>query len=91
LRLIRSVIFELERMTAAELQNQIQRKAKDLSPDLLQEVYDYMEFILDKRKKRADIQDKVLQDWWRNLSNFSNDFMNERTQPPLDKSENLFE
>lgn len=91
MRLIRSVIFELERMTAAELQNQIQRKAKDLSPDLLQEVYDYMEFILDKRKKRADIQDKVLQDWWRNLSNFSNDFMNERTQPPLDKSENLFE
>lgn len=29
--------------------------------------------------------------WWDNLSNFSEDFMSERVQPPLDKLENLFE
>jgi hypothetical protein len=78
-------------MTITELQNQIQQKALELPPDLLQEVYDYMEFIIVKNKKREDIQDENLKSWWNNLSDFSDDYMTDRTQPPLDKSENLFE
>ncbi|MCE7041162.1 DUF2281 domain-containing protein [Dyadobacter sp. CY312] len=78
-------------MTITELQNQIQQKALELPPDLLQEVYDYMEFIVVKSKKREDAQDQSLEKWWGNLSNFSDDYMKDRIQPPLDKSENLFE
>jgi hypothetical protein len=78
-------------MTITELQNQIQQKALELPPDLLQEVYDYMEFIVVKSKKREDAQDQSLEKWWKNLSNFSDDYMKDRIQPPLDKSENLFE
>jgi hypothetical protein len=78
-------------MTNTELQSQIQRKAQELPPDLLQEVFDYMEFILEKRKKRPYSQDHTIENWWRNMSNFSNDFMTQRVQPPLDKTENLFE
>ena len=47
-------------MTITELQNQIQQKALELPPDLLQEVYDYMEFIVVKSKKREDAQDQSL-------------------------------
>jgi hypothetical protein len=78
-------------MTVTELQNQIQRKAQELPPDLLQEVFDYMEFVLEKRRKRASSHDQTLDTWWENLSNFSDDYMSERNQPPLDKSERLFE
>lgn len=78
-------------MTATELQNRIQRKAQELPPDLLQDVYDYMEFISEKKQKRAFLSGKELEKWWKNLDNFSSDFMKERTQPPLDKFENLFE
>jgi hypothetical protein len=78
-------------MTAAELQNQIQRKAQELPPDLLQEVFDYMEFVLEKRKKSAVAQDNDLATWWGSLEQFSDDFMTERVQPPLDQSENIFE
>jgi hypothetical protein len=78
-------------MTKIELQSQIQRKMQELPPDLLQEVYDYMEFILEKRKKKLAESDLRLAKWWSNLDNFSEDFLSERVQPPLDKSENLFE
>ena len=78
-------------MMITELQNEIQRKALELPPDLLQEVYDYMEFIAEKKKKRAFLSDQDLEKWWKNLDNFSDDFMKERIQPPLDKFENLFE
>ena len=78
-------------MTITELQNEIQRKALELPPDLLQEVYDYMEFIAEKNWKRAFLSDQDLEKWWKNLDNFSDDFMKDRTQPPLDKLENLFE
>jgi hypothetical protein len=78
-------------MTKIELQSQIQRKAQELPPDLLQEVFDYMEFILEKRKKRPYSQDEDMEKWWNNITNFSNDFMTQRAQPPIDKTENLFE
>ena len=78
-------------MTITELQNQIQRKAQELPPDLLQEVFDYMEFIVEKKRKRLFSSDQEFQKWWKNLDNFSDDFMKDRTQPPLDKLENLFE
>lgn len=78
-------------MTITELQNQIQQKALELPPDLLQEVYDYMEFIVIKNRKREDLQEKSLDQWWQNLDTFSDDYMKDRIQPPLDKSENVFE
>ena len=78
-------------MTITELQSKVQRKALELPPDLLQEVFDYMEFIAEKKKKRAFLSDQDLEKWWKNLDNFSDDFMKDRTQPPLDKLENLFE
>ena len=78
-------------MTKIELQSQIQRKAQELSLDLLQEVYDYMEFILEKRKRKPYSKIEDLENWWQNISNFSGDFMEKRIQPPLDKKENLFE
>ena len=78
-------------MTITELQNQIQRKTLELPPDLLQEVYDYMEFIVEKKRKRLFSSDQEFQKWWKNLDNFSDDFMKDRMQPPLDKLENLFE
>lgn len=78
-------------MTKIELQSQIQRKAQELPLDLLQEVYDYMEFILEKRKRKPYSKIEDLENWWQNISNFSGDFMEQRIQPPLDKSENLFE
>lgn len=78
-------------MTITELQNQIQQKALELPPDLLQEVYDYMEFIVIKNRKREDLQKKSLDQWWQNLDTFSDDYMKDRIQPPLDKSENVFE
>ncbi|MCF2491290.1 DUF2281 domain-containing protein [Dyadobacter sp. CY347] len=78
-------------MTKIELQSQIQRKAQELPLDLLQEVYDYMEFILEKRKRKPYSKTEDLENWWQNISNFSGDFMEQRSQPPLDKNENLFE
>jgi len=78
-------------MTITELQNQIQRKTLELPPDLLQEVYDYMEFIVEKKRKRLFSSDQEFQKWWKNLDNFTDDFMKDHTQPPLDKLENLFE
>ena len=78
-------------MTITELQNQIQRKTLELPPDLLQEVFDYMEFIVEKKRKRLFSSDQEFQKWWKNLDNFSDDFMKDRRQPPLDKLENLFE
>ncbi|MCF2516273.1 DUF2281 domain-containing protein [Dyadobacter sp. CY351] len=78
-------------MTKIELQSQIQRKAQELPLDLLQEVYDYMEFILEKRKRKPYSKTEDLENWWQNISNFSGDFMQKRDQPPLDKNENLFE
>ncbi|CAG5007225.1 hypothetical protein DYBT9275_03996 [Dyadobacter sp. CECT 9275] len=78
-------------MTILELQNQIQRKAQELPPDLLKEVFDYMEFVLKKRKKLTSAQHQTLEEWWDNLTQFSDDYMTERIQPPLDKTENLFE
>ena len=78
-------------MTKIELQSQIQRKAQELPLDLLQEVYDYMEFILEKRKRKPYSKIEDLENWWQNISNFSGDFMEQRIQPPLDKNENLFE
>jgi hypothetical protein len=68
-------------MTKIELQSQIQRKAQELPPDLLQEVFDYMEFILEKRKKRPYSQDHDMEKWWNNITNFSSDFMKQRVQP----------
>ncbi|MCE7067886.1 DUF2281 domain-containing protein [Dyadobacter sp. CY326] len=78
-------------MTKIELQSQIQRKAQELPLDLLQEVYDYMEFILEKRKRRPYSKDQDLENWWHNISNFSGDYMIQRNQPPLDTTDNLFE
>lgn len=78
-------------MTKIELQTQVQRKMKELPADLLQEVYEYMESILERRKKEFDRKDQQLEDWWNNITHFSSDFMTQRVQPPLDKSENLFE
>ena len=73
-------------MTKIELQSQIQRKAQELPLDLLQEVYDYMEFILDKRKRKPYSKTEDLENWWQNISNFSGDFMEQRSQP---QAENL--
>lgn len=77
-------------MTKIELQSQIQRKVQGLPVDVLQELYDYLETILEKRKKQADLKDG-LQEWWNGIADFSDDFLTQRIQPPLDKSENLFE
>lgn len=78
-------------MTNIELQSRIQRKAQELPPDLLQEVYDYMEFILEKRRKRPYSKSQDIENWWYNISSFSGDYMAQRVQPPLDTNEDLFE
>ncbi|MEO6284817.1 MAG: DUF2281 domain-containing protein [Dyadobacter sp.] len=70
-------------MTKIELQSQIQRKAQELPPDLLQEVFDYMEFILEKRKKKPYSKSQDVDNWWHNISGFSHDYMLQRSQPPL--------
>ena len=44
-------------MTKIELQSQIQRKVQSLPADVLQELYDYLEAILEKRKQRSDLKD----------------------------------
>jgi len=78
-------------MTKIELQSRIQRKAQELPPDLLQEVYDYMEFILEKRKKKPYSKSQDVENWWSNITSFSSDYMAQRNQPPLDTNEHLFE
>ena len=77
-------------MTKIELQSQIQRKVQGLPADVLQELYDYLETILEKRKQQSE-QKEGLQEWWNGIADFSDDFLTQRVQPPLDKSENLFE
>lgn len=77
-------------MTKIELQSRIQRKVQGLPADVLQELYDYLEAILEKRKQQSE-QKEGLQEWWNGIADFSNDFLTQRVQPPLDKSENLFE
>lgn len=77
-------------MTKIELQSQIQRKVQGLPADVLQELYDYLEAILEKRKQQAEVKSS-LQEWWNGIAGFSDDFLTQRIQPPLDKSENLFE
>ena len=77
-------------MTKIELQSQIQRKVQGLPADVLQELYDYLEAILEKRKQQSELKDG-LQEWWNGIADFSDDFLTQRVQPPLDKSENLFE
>lgn len=77
-------------MTKIELQSQIQRKVQGLPADVLQELYDYLEAILEKRKQQSELKDG-LQEWWNSIADFSDDFLTQRIQPPLDKSENLFE
>jgi len=77
-------------MTKIELQSQIQRKVQGLPADVLQELYDYLEAILEKRKQQSE-QKNGLQEWWNGIADFSDDFLTQRIQPPLDKSENLFE
>lgn len=77
-------------MTKIELQSQIQRKVQGLPADVLQELYDYLETILEKRKQQAEVKNS-LQEWWNGIADFSDDFLTQRIQPPLDKSENLFE
>ena len=77
-------------MTKIELQSQIQRKVQGLPADVLQELYDYLEAILEKRKQQSELKDG-LQEWWNGIAGFSDDFLTQRIQPPLDKSENLFE
>ncbi|SEJ29617.1 Protein of unknown function [Dyadobacter sp. SG02] len=77
-------------MTKIELQSQIQRKVQGLPADVLQELYDYLESILEKRKQQSAQKDG-LQEWWNGIADFSDDFLTQRIQPPLDKSENLFE
>ncbi|MET7254812.1 DUF2281 domain-containing protein [Dyadobacter jiangsuensis] len=77
-------------MTKIELQSQIQRKVQGLPADVLQELYDYLEAILEKRKQQSELKDG-LQEWWNGIADFSDDYLTQRIQPPLDKSENLFE
>jgi hypothetical protein len=77
-------------MTKIELQSQIQRKVQGLPADVLQELYDYLEAILEKRKQQSELK-QGLQEWWNDIADFSDDFLTQRVQPPLDKSENLFE
>lgn len=77
-------------MTKIELQSQIQRKVQGLPADVLQELYDYLESILEKRKQQSAQKDG-LQEWWNGIADFSDDFLTQHIQPPLDKSENLFE
>ncbi|WP_031528679.1 hypothetical protein [Dyadobacter crusticola] len=77
-------------MTKIELQSKIQRKVQELPADVLQELYEYMESILEKRKQQAEIENG-LQNWWSSIADFSDDYLTQRIQPPLDKSENLFE
>lgn len=77
-------------MTKIELQSQIQRKVQGLPADVLQELYDYLEVILEKRKQQSELKDGLLE-WWNGIADFSDDFLTQRVQPPLDKSENLFE
>ena len=43
-------------MTKIELQSQIQRKVQELPADVLQELYEYMESILEKRKQQAAVK-----------------------------------
>ncbi|WP_439557961.1 hypothetical protein [Dyadobacter sp.] len=77
-------------MTKIELQSQIQRKVQELPADVLQELYEYMESILEKRKQQAELENG-LQKWWNGIADFSDDYLTQRIQPTLDKSENLFE
>lgn len=77
-------------MTKIELQSQIQRKVQELPADVLQELYEYMESILEKRKQQAALENG-LQKWWNGIADFSDDYLTQRIQPTLDKSENLFE
>ncbi|MCF0071976.1 DUF2281 domain-containing protein [Dyadobacter sp. CY261] len=77
-------------MTKIELQSQIERKVQGLPADVLQELYDYLESILEKRKQQSELKDGLLE-WWKGIADFSDDFLTQRIQPPVDKSENLFE
>ena len=77
-------------MTKIELQSQIQRKVQGLPADVLQELYDYLEAILERRKQQSELKEG-LQEWWNGIADFSDDFLTQRIQPPIDKSENLFE
>lgn len=61
-------------MTETEFRSQINRKVQELPADVLQELYDYLEAILDKRKQQPKLNDG-LQEWWNGIVNFSDDFL----------------
>jgi uncharacterized protein HemX len=72
---------------------QIKKEVDNLPENLLDEVHDFLMAISEKNNQEESVEEKRKKwdAWWKNLENFSSDFMNERIQPPLEKRENMFD
>lgn len=72
---------------------QIKKEVDNLPENLLDEVHDFLISISEKQTTEESEEEKRKKwdAWWKNLENFSPDFMSERIQPPLEKRENMFE
>jgi hypothetical protein len=72
---------------------QIKKEVDNLPENLLDEVHDFLISISEKNNTEESEEEKRKKwdAWWKNLENFSPDFMNERTQPPLETRENMFD
>lgn len=72
---------------------QIKKEVDNLPENLLNEVHDFLISISEKTNTEESEEEKRKKwdAWWKNLENFSPDFMNERTQPPLETRENMFD
>jgi len=72
---------------------QIKKEVDNLPENLLDEVHDFLISISEKNSTEESEEEKRKKwdAWWKNLENFSPDFMNERIQPPLETREKMFD
>ncbi|MBX2915584.1 MAG: hypothetical protein KF856_09985 [Cyclobacteriaceae bacterium] len=72
---------------------QIKKEVDNLPENLLDEVHGFLISIAEKNNREESVEEtrKRWDAWWKNLENFSPDFMNERIQPPLETRQNMFD
>ncbi len=71
----------------------IKREVDTLPENLLDEVYAYLTQVSQNKKgtQTEEERRKSWEAWWNNPEKVSDDFMNERIQPPLQARENRFD
>lgn len=66
----------------------------ELIPEgLIDEILEYLSFLKwrnDLTSQSSTPKNKLDENWWKNLANFTPDFLNERQQPELPEREDIF-